>query len=47
MPQAEGEFDVVALGGALLADPEWVRKLHEGRSDEHVAYRQEQQQKRT
>ncbi|NKY53392.1 NADH:flavin oxidoreductase [Nocardia vermiculata] len=41
---AEGEFDVVALGRALLADPEWVRKLHEGRSDEHVAYRQEHQQ---
>lgn len=36
-----GEFDLVALGRALLADPEWVRKLREGRSDEHIAYRQE------
>ncbi|WP_040791556.1 NADH:flavin oxidoreductase [Nocardia paucivorans] len=36
-----GEFDIVALGRALLADPEWVRKLREGRTDEHIAYRQE------
>lgn len=36
-----GEFDLVALGRALLADPEWVRKLGEGRSKEHIAYRQE------
>lgn len=40
---ANGEFDLVALGRALLADPEWVRKLREGRSDEHIAYRQEHQ----
>jgi len=36
-----GEFDLVALGRALLADPEWVNKLGEGRSNEHIAYRQE------
>lgn len=40
---AAGEFDLVAVGRALLADPEWVRKLREGRSDEHIAYRQEHQ----
>lgn len=40
---ADGEFDVVALGRALLADPEWVRKLREGRTGEHIAYRQEHQ----
>ncbi|MFJ4105624.1 NADH:flavin oxidoreductase [Amycolatopsis japonica] len=26
----EGEFDLVAVGRALLADPEWVTKLREG-----------------
>ncbi|NKY58246.1 NADH:flavin oxidoreductase [Nocardia flavorosea] len=40
---ANGEFDLVAVGRALLADPEWVRKLHEGRGDEHIPYRQEHQ----
>ncbi len=40
---ADGEFDLVAVGRALLADPEWVRKLREGRSDEHIPYRQEHQ----
>jgi 2,4-dienoyl-CoA reductase-like NADH-dependent reductase (Old Yellow Enzyme family) len=29
-----GEFDVVAIGRALLADPEWVSKVREGRRDE-------------
>ncbi len=28
------EFDLVAIGRALLADPEWVRKIREGRHDE-------------
>lgn len=40
---AGGEFDLVAVGRALLADPEWVRKLREGRGDEHIPYRQEHQ----
>ena len=28
------EFDLVAVGRALLADPEWARKVHEGRDSE-------------
>lgn len=33
-----GEFDMVAIGRALLADPEWVEKLRTGRADEHIAF---------
>jgi len=33
-----GEFDLVAIGRALLSDPEWVGKLREGRAAEHVPY---------
>lgn len=29
-----GEFDLVAVGRSLLADPAWARKLHEGRLDQ-------------
>ncbi|MGH8517557.1 MAG: 12-oxophytodienoate reductase, partial [Panacagrimonas sp.] len=29
-----GEFDLVGVGRALLADPQWARKVREGRSDE-------------
>jgi 2,4-dienoyl-CoA reductase-like NADH-dependent reductase (Old Yellow Enzyme family) len=29
-----GEFDLVAVGRALLQDPEWVRKVQAGRHDE-------------
>jgi 2,4-dienoyl-CoA reductase-like NADH-dependent reductase (Old Yellow Enzyme family) len=29
-----GDFDLVAIGRALLADPEWARKIHEGLSTE-------------
>ncbi|MEU7486139.1 NADH:flavin oxidoreductase [Streptomyces sp. NPDC042319] len=29
-----GEFDLVAVGRALLGDPEWVAKVREGRTDE-------------
>ena len=28
------EFDLVAVGRALLADPHWVEKIREGRADE-------------
>ncbi len=28
------EFDLVAVGRALLADPEWAAKIHDGRLDE-------------
>lgn len=33
-----GEFDIVALGRALLADPAWVDKIRTGRPDEIVAF---------
>lgn len=29
-----GDFDLVAVGRPLLADPEWVQKIHENRTDE-------------
>ena len=28
---AAGEFDLVAIGRALLADPQWIMKAREGR----------------
>jgi 2,4-dienoyl-CoA reductase-like NADH-dependent reductase (Old Yellow Enzyme family) len=30
---SHGEFDLVAVGRALLADPEWIVKIREGRTD--------------
>lgn len=33
-----GEFDLVAVGRALLQDPEWVKKVKEGRQDELENY---------
>jgi len=33
-----GEFDLVAVGRALLQDPEWVKKVKEGREDELKNY---------
>ena len=35
---AEGEFDVVAVGRALLVDPAWVRKVKDGRLDELLPF---------
>ena len=32
------EFDLVAVGRALLADPRWVEKIREGRTDELKAF---------
>ncbi|HNV54065.1 MAG TPA: 12-oxophytodienoate reductase, partial [Pseudomonadales bacterium] len=29
-----GEFDLVAVGRALLLDPNWARKLHRGEVDQ-------------
>src|SRR5579872_3552070 len=29
-----GDFDLVAVGRALLQDPNWAKKVHEGRTDE-------------
>ncbi|RDI65511.1 oxidoreductase [Nocardia pseudobrasiliensis] len=34
-----GEFDIVALGRALLADPEWVNKVQAGRLSEITPFR--------
>ena len=28
-----GDFDLVAVGRALLSDPQWVRKVREGRTE--------------
>jgi 2,4-dienoyl-CoA reductase-like NADH-dependent reductase (Old Yellow Enzyme family) len=33
-----GEFDLVAVGRALLADPEWIEKIRAGRSDELLPF---------
>ena len=33
-----GEFDLVAVGRALLQDPEWVEKVRDGRFDEMQDY---------
>jgi 2,4-dienoyl-CoA reductase-like NADH-dependent reductase (Old Yellow Enzyme family) len=33
-----GEFDLVAVGRALLADPNWVARIAEGRTDELVRF---------
>ena len=33
-----GEFDLVAVGRALISDPEWARKVHQGRPDEIVEF---------
>jgi len=33
-----GDFDLVAVGRALLQDPEWVVKIRDGRQSELQAY---------
>ena len=33
-----GEFDLIAVGRALLQDPEWAHKIRQGRHDELMAY---------
>lgn len=35
---ANNEFDVIAVGRALLSDPEWVNKLRAGRHDEFLGF---------
>jgi 2,4-dienoyl-CoA reductase-like NADH-dependent reductase (Old Yellow Enzyme family) len=35
------EFDLVAVGRALLVDPAWARKIHEGRNDELAPFSRE------
>ncbi|HHQ47884.1 MAG TPA: 12-oxophytodienoate reductase, partial [Acidobacteria bacterium] len=34
----DGEFDLVAVGRALLSDPQWPAKIREGRLDEIVPF---------
>ncbi len=36
-----GDFDLVAVGRAILADPEWVNKVREGHSDELIGFSKE------
>jgi 2,4-dienoyl-CoA reductase-like NADH-dependent reductase (Old Yellow Enzyme family) len=36
-----GEFDLIAVGRALLADPEWVSKVREGRLDDLGSFNKE------
>ncbi len=38
---ARGEFDLVAIGRALLADPSWVRKAATGKLDEFSGFNKE------
>ena len=33
-----GDFDLVAVGRALLQDPQWAHKVHQGRTGELQAY---------
>ncbi|MEZ4232200.1 MAG: NADH:flavin oxidoreductase [Polyangiaceae bacterium] len=33
-----GEFDLIAVGRALLADPDWLEKLRSGRAEEIVGF---------
>ena len=36
--RAAGEFDVIAVGRALLADPNWVNRLRDGDLDEFAGF---------
>lgn len=35
---AAGEFDMIAVGRAILADPDWADKVREGRLDERIPF---------
>lgn len=35
---AEGEFDLVAVGRALISDPTWAKKIEQGRTDELLPF---------
>lgn len=41
----QDEFDLVAIGRSLLMDPEWVRKVREGRADDLAPFDKEALQK--
>ncbi len=36
-----GDFDLVAVGRALLSDPQWTRKLHEGKINELTGFKRD------
>ena len=36
-----GDFDLIAVGRALLQDPDWVVKIRDGRVDELQAFSRE------
>ncbi|MFE0561821.1 hypothetical protein ACFW1D_04905 [Priestia megaterium] len=35
------EFDLIAVGRALLADPDWVNKIRDGRTEELIPFTRE------
>lgn len=35
---AAGEFDMIAVGRAILADPDWAAKVRDGRLDERIPF---------
>ncbi|MEX8548767.1 MAG: NADH:flavin oxidoreductase [Mucilaginibacter sp.] len=37
----KGEFDLIAVGRALLADPEWIKKVTQGRTNELKGFTKE------
>ncbi|MGJ4859925.1 NADH:flavin oxidoreductase [Labrys sp. La1] len=37
-PLERGEFDILAVGRALLADPAWVRRVKQGRAEQGPGY---------
>ncbi|GGF20286.1 12-oxophytodienoate reductase [Halobacillus andaensis] len=39
------EFDLVAIGRSLLMDPEWVKKVYEGRANDLLSFNKEALQK--
>ncbi len=41
------EFDLVAIGRSLLMDPEWVKKVHDGRENDLLAFDKESLKKLT
>ena len=33
-----GDFDMIAVGRALIVDPDWAEKIREGRMEQFVDY---------
>ncbi len=38
----QGEFDLIAVGRAILADPEWTEKVRQGRMDDRLPFEKAQ-----